>query len=99
MVQYYVCVCVYLFICFFYTFIIKGDVAQMVEYSKCFLERNDDRYLTFLYFFHCYLPSMFFPPCYMLQFSDIIVTTCFGPAKDFFFLRILWGPVASKGTV
>ena len=30
---------------YLYTFIIKGDVAQMVEYSKRFLERNEDRYL------------------------------------------------------
>ena len=71
------CVCIYLFD----TFIIKGDVAQMANYSKCFLERNKDRYLASPYFFHCYLPSMLFPPCYMLQFSDIIVTTCFGPVK------------------
>ena len=26
----------------YYTFIIKGDVAQMVEYHNCFLERNED---------------------------------------------------------
>ena len=32
-------------------------------------------------FFHCYLPSMFFPPCYMLQLLDSIITTCFGPTK------------------
>ena len=74
---------IYLFI---YLFIIKEDVAQMVMYSKSFLERNEDRYLRSPYFFHCYLSSMFFPLCYMLQFLDIIVTTCFGPA---FFLSFL----------
>ena len=71
---------------FIFIFIIKEDVAQMVTYSKSFLERNEDRYLTSPYVFHCYLSSMFFPLCYMLQFLDIIVTTCFGPA---FFLSFL----------
>ena len=53
---------IYIYIYIYYTFIIKGDVSQMVENSKRFSERNEDRYLASPYFFHYYLPLMFFSP-------------------------------------
>ena len=35
----------YIYIYILSTFIIKWDVAQMVDYSKRFLERNEDSFL------------------------------------------------------